>query len=223
MRHRAHRRCAHARRSCRIRASPKARREAMLAWMRASLFDVIGMNAQPEFDATGLFYGSALIYASARDFAKFGLLYLRDGVWDGRRVLPEGWVDLRARPARAGTPTSTARVGGSIRRGRRPAVRERASTWAAARCVQRAGLRRSVHAGRALEGSRRRAPWAHAREGSSNGSASGLDGSRGADVSRGGDRGVTRKFAGNEKDCSRDEKGCRRVGRCRARRPPAVE
>lgn len=75
-------------------ASPQARRESMLKWMRESLFDVIGMNAQPEFDAAGLFYGSALIYASARDWAKFGLLYLRDGVWEGRRILPEGWVDF---------------------------------------------------------------------------------------------------------------------------------
>ena len=66
----------------------------MMQWMRQSLFDVIGMRAQPEFDAEGLVYGSALIYASARDFAKFGLLYLRDGVWEGRRVLPEGWVDF---------------------------------------------------------------------------------------------------------------------------------
>ena len=81
--------------------SPQARREAMLAWMHANLFDVIGMQAQPEFDATGLFYGSAFVYASARDFAKFGLLYLRDGTWDGRRILPEGWVDY-ARTAGTG-------------------------------------------------------------------------------------------------------------------------
>jgi CubicO group peptidase (beta-lactamase class C family) len=75
-------------------ASPQQRRAAMLRWMNVSLFDVIGMKPQPEFDATGLMYGSALIYASARDFARFGLLYLRDGMWDGRRVLPEGWVDF---------------------------------------------------------------------------------------------------------------------------------
>lgn len=70
--------------------SPQARRAAMLQWMHEGLFDIIGMKPQPEFDATGLYYGSALIYASARDFAKFGLLYLRDGMWDGQRVLPEG-------------------------------------------------------------------------------------------------------------------------------------
>ena len=79
-------------------SSPQARRAAMLQWMRTNLFDVLGMNPQPEFDANGLYYGSALIYASARDFAKLGLLYLRDGMWDGRRVLPEGWVDFARTP-----------------------------------------------------------------------------------------------------------------------------
>jgi len=81
--------------------SPQARREAMLKWMHESLFDVIGMKPQPEFDAAGLYYGSALIYASARDFAKFGLLYLRDGMWDGQRVLPEGWVDFARTPGKS--------------------------------------------------------------------------------------------------------------------------
>jgi len=88
-----------------VPAAPSAssRREQMLAWMRTSFFDVIGMRtAQPEFDSQGLFYGSALVYANAREFAKFGLLYMRDGVWDGRRVLPEGWVDY-ARTQGAGT------------------------------------------------------------------------------------------------------------------------
>jgi CubicO group peptidase (beta-lactamase class C family) len=81
--------------------APEARRMAMMTWMRRNLFDVIGMKAQPEFDATGLFYGSAFVYASARDFAKFGLLYLRDGTWEGKRILPEGWVDY-ARTAGTG-------------------------------------------------------------------------------------------------------------------------
>ncbi|HIG24011.1 MAG TPA: class C beta-lactamase-related serine hydrolase [Henriciella marina] len=61
------------------------------------LFDRIGMDAQPEFDSAGTFLGGSLVWASARDFAKFGYLYLRDGVWDDERLLPEGWVDFSRR------------------------------------------------------------------------------------------------------------------------------
>jgi CubicO group peptidase (beta-lactamase class C family) len=58
------------------------------------LFSRIGMHsATPEFDAAGTWVASSYVRASARDFARFGLLYLRDGVWDGTRLLPEGWVD----------------------------------------------------------------------------------------------------------------------------------
>jgi CubicO group peptidase (beta-lactamase class C family) len=86
-------------------SSPQQRREVMMTWMRENLFNVIGMrSAQPEFDATGLYYGSALVYANARDFAKFGYLYLRDGMWEGQRVLPEGWVDFARTP---GTGTNS--------------------------------------------------------------------------------------------------------------------
>jgi CubicO group peptidase (beta-lactamase class C family) len=74
------------------------------AFMRKELFDVIGMkNVMPKFDAAGTFIGSSFCYAEARDFAKFGLLYLRGGAWDGRQVLPEGWVDY-ARTPTAQTP-----------------------------------------------------------------------------------------------------------------------
>ena len=59
------------------------------------LFDRIGMHsARPEFDDAGTWVASSYVYAAARDFARFGLLYLRDGVWDGERLLPEGWVDF---------------------------------------------------------------------------------------------------------------------------------
>lgn len=62
-------------------------------FMRTRLLDAIGMHAEPKFDAAGTFVGSSYVYATARDFAKFGLLYLRDGICDGVRILPEGWVD----------------------------------------------------------------------------------------------------------------------------------
>lgn len=83
-------------------ANAADRRGRMSAWMRASLFEPIGMrSALVEFDNQGLFFGSALIYASARDYAKFGLLYLHDGVWDGRRLLPAGWVQFASTPGPA--------------------------------------------------------------------------------------------------------------------------
>lgn len=68
--------------------------QAVVAYMRRELLDPLGMrSADPRFDAAGTFIGSSYLFATARDFARFGLLYLRDGVWDGKRVLPAGWVD----------------------------------------------------------------------------------------------------------------------------------
>ena len=74
-------------------------RDETLAFMRRELFDPLGMTtATPRFDEAGHFIGSSHIYCSARDFARFGTLYLRDGAWDGRRILPEGWVDYSRTP-----------------------------------------------------------------------------------------------------------------------------
>lgn len=70
------------------------------------LFYKIGMNqAIMEPDASGTFVGSSYCYASARDWARFGLLYLDDGVWNGERILPEGWVKYSQ------TPTHSAKMG----------------------------------------------------------------------------------------------------------------
>lgn len=68
-------------------------------FLRRELFDRLGMtSAQPEFAASGGFLGGGFVHASARDWARFGYLYLRDGVWDGERILPEGWVDYTRTP-----------------------------------------------------------------------------------------------------------------------------
>ena len=70
------------------------------------LFDKIGMiSAVFEPDPSGTFVGSSFTYATPRDWARFGLLYLQDGVWDGERILPEGWV------AYSTTPTPGAPMG----------------------------------------------------------------------------------------------------------------
>ena len=62
------------------------------------LFYKTGMySAILEPDAGGTFVGSSYCYATARDWARFGLLYLQDGVWNGHRILPKGWVDFTRR------------------------------------------------------------------------------------------------------------------------------
>lgn len=62
-------------------------------WAQSELFEPLGMEAVIEFDAAGTYFGGSLVWASARDFAKFGYLFLRGGAWEGERLLPEGWVD----------------------------------------------------------------------------------------------------------------------------------
>jgi CubicO group peptidase (beta-lactamase class C family) len=69
------------------------------AFPRRRLFDRIGMrSAVLEADETGTFVGSSYWYASARDFARFGLLLLRDGTWGAERILPAGWVAYMRTP-----------------------------------------------------------------------------------------------------------------------------
>lgn len=85
---------------CRILADVTGLRgEAFAAFMRERLFEPLGMRTPiPKFDPAGTFIGSSFCFASGRDFARFGLLYLRDGVWDGAQLLPEGWVDYAREP-----------------------------------------------------------------------------------------------------------------------------
>ncbi len=76
---------------------------ALLAeFARARLFDSLAMTtAFCEPDASGSFTASSFCFASARDWARFGQLHLQDGLWGGRRILPEGWVSYVTTPTSA--------------------------------------------------------------------------------------------------------------------------
>jgi hypothetical protein len=72
---------------------------AYLRFPRERLFDRIGMrSATVETDPAGTYALSSFSYATARDWARFGLLYLEDGLFAGERVLPAGWAAHAARP-----------------------------------------------------------------------------------------------------------------------------
>lgn len=63
------------------------------AFPHTEIFHPIGIRgATFEADAAGNFVGSSYLYMTARDWARFGQLYLQDGMWNGKRILPEGWV-----------------------------------------------------------------------------------------------------------------------------------
>ena len=85
-----------------VRDSVGGSLEQYLTFPRRVLFDKLGMqSAVMEPDATGLYVASSFMYATARDWARFGQLYLQDGVWNGERILPEGWVEFSRTPAPA--------------------------------------------------------------------------------------------------------------------------
>ena len=71
-----------------------------LTYYRERLFAPLGIrNAVFEPDMSGTPVGSSYLYITAREFASLGQLFLDDGVFQGRRILPEGWVDYSVTPA----------------------------------------------------------------------------------------------------------------------------
>jgi CubicO group peptidase (beta-lactamase class C family) len=77
----------------RIVASHVGYGDAYRAYLEERLFHAIGMNsAVATFDPTGVFVASSYVHAQALDFAKFGLLYLRGGEWDGQQLISRDWA-----------------------------------------------------------------------------------------------------------------------------------
>ncbi|MCC6920828.1 MAG: serine hydrolase [Alphaproteobacteria bacterium] len=75
------------------------RRENVKAFMQARLFGPLGVtSALPKFDEKGTFIGSSYCFMTAEDFARIGLLALRGGQWEGRRLLPQSWIDFARTP-----------------------------------------------------------------------------------------------------------------------------
>lgn len=73
--------------------------EAYRQYLEQRLFGPLGMtSAVATFDPTGVFVASSFVHATALDFAKFGLLYLRGGEWDGRQLISRAWVDTAQIP-----------------------------------------------------------------------------------------------------------------------------
>ena len=88
--------------------------QAYLEFPRKRLLDKIGMrNTLLSTDRVGDFILSSQVYTNARDLARFGLLYLNNGVWNGERLLSEDWIDFVRTPAPA-TATTGNGYGGSV-------------------------------------------------------------------------------------------------------------
>lgn len=84
----------------RIIADTVGNGEAGTAWMDAALFGPLGITTvEHDLDAAGGMSTGSAINMSAQDFARFGLLALRGGEWDGEQIVPEAWVDYAHLPA----------------------------------------------------------------------------------------------------------------------------
>ena len=82
-----------------IRDTVGGRLTDVINFARTRLFDRIGMySAIIEPDASGSLVGSSYMFATPRDWARFGVLIKNHGIWKGERILPEGWVNYSTTP-----------------------------------------------------------------------------------------------------------------------------
>ncbi len=85
-----------------IKKTVTERGEEYLTWPQKALFDRIGIRRQVlETDPYGNFIMTGFDYGTPRNWARLGLLYLQDGVWQGERILPEGYTKFVSTPAPA--------------------------------------------------------------------------------------------------------------------------
>jgi CubicO group peptidase (beta-lactamase class C family) len=85
-----------------VRRTVEAMGEEYLTWPQRELFDRIGIRRQVlETDPYGNFLLSGYDYGTPRNWARLGMLYLQDGMWQGERILPEGFVKFVSTPAPA--------------------------------------------------------------------------------------------------------------------------
>jgi CubicO group peptidase (beta-lactamase class C family) len=78
-----------------IRLGVEGRGEDYLSFPQRQLFDKIGVrNMVMETDPYGNYLLQGYEFGTARDWNRLGMLYLNDGVWNGERILPEGFVDF---------------------------------------------------------------------------------------------------------------------------------
>jgi CubicO group peptidase (beta-lactamase class C family) len=85
-----------------VKRTVEAKGDVYLTWPQKALFDRIGIRRQVlETDPFGNFILTGFDFGTARNWARLGLLYLQDGVLNGERILPEGFVDFVSAPAPA--------------------------------------------------------------------------------------------------------------------------
>lgn len=98
-----------------VRLAVEGRGEDYHSFPQRALFDKIGIrDALIETDPHGNFLGQGLAFMPARDWARLGNLYLQDGVWDGERILPEGYVEYASTLAPAWVADGRLQYGGAF-------------------------------------------------------------------------------------------------------------